>query len=587
MTPTVRTTTFAAATTLIVAASVAVASPAHAVTFTVTNTNDSGAGSLRQAILDANGSIGPDQVEFAPGLAGETIALDGVIIVTETLTIDGLGSGQLTLERSAPIVMDLLAFQPINPDNDFTVRGLTLSGDGVTAGSGVIANDNDGTPRDVTLVDVVIDDMVTAIDGAAMNVNTISGSLLITDSVFRGNVSGENGGAVHALNVGGQVTIVDSTFTSNEATLGGGGVSINGAAGVTIEGSAFSSNSAVTVGGGLVVSTGGGLVIESSTFESNEADQGGGLYTAPLTSTSRISDSHFTDNDGFLGGGGAYIQEVLAPVTVERTTFEGNRSVRLEIFIAGGGGLYAGGVNDGGSLTVDSSTFTAHEVFPGIFGLGSGLSIAVAEVGDGSEVRIMNSTLSETAQEEVAAVNVGTPRAGSRTTIEHSTIVAENVFRIDGGDESMTVRNSILVSGAVAGGGTLAGTTGEPVTLAWTLTSGSILPGAIVDAGNNTFSLDPQLGPLADNGGPTRTHLPAPSSPALNAGDPAIVGAPAFDQRGTGFPRILQGGIDLGAVETTAELAATGPATVPWLLTGALALLLLGAGLSASRRRSA
>jgi predicted outer membrane repeat protein len=363
-------------------------------------------------------------------------------------------------------------------------------------------------------------------------------------------------------------------------------VALNGATGVTVEGSVFTGNTAVDFGGGVVLSTNGALVVESSTFESNEAENGGGLYSAALTVSSRISDSIFTDNDGFLGGGGVYIQEALADVIVERTTFEANRAASLALAVDGGGGLYVGGINGGSTLTVDSSTFTGHEVFPGLFGFGSGLSLAVSEVGDGSAVRIINSTMSETAQEIVAAVNVGSPQGGSSITIEHSTIVAENVFRIDGGDESVTVRNSILVSGAVAGGGTLVGSTGEPVTLSWTLTSGSILPAAIVDAGGNQLSVDPQLGPLADNGGPTLTHLPAPASPALNAGDPDIVGEPAFDQRGDGYPRIVQERIDLGAVEVNAELAATGTDAVPGLLVWAFMLVLAGATTIALRRRT-
>jgi len=57
--------------------------------------------------------------------------------------------------------------------------------------------------------------------------------------------------------------------------------------------------------------------------------------------------------------------------------------------------------------------------------------------------------------------------------------------------------------------------------------------------------LDPRLGPLRRNGGPTETHALAPDSPALNTGDNA--GAPATDQRGR--PRISGGVIDIGAYE--------------------------------------
>jgi hypothetical protein len=61
------------------------------------------------------------------------------------------------------------------------------------------------------------------------------------------------------------------------------------------------------------------------------------------------------------------------------------------------------------------------------------------------------------------------------------------------------------------------------------------------------INLDPMLGPLQDNGGPTPTMALLPGSPAVDAGD--NTGAPDFDQRGPGFPRIVGGTIDIGAFE--------------------------------------
>ena len=62
----------------------------------------------------------------------------------------------------------------------------------------------------------------------------------------------------------------------------------------------------------------------------------------------------------------------------------------------------------------------------------------------------------------------------------------------------------------------------------------------------NIFGLDPLLGPLADNGGPTQTHLPARGSPVIDTGDPAFAEPPDTDQRGD--PRLV-GRLDIGAVE--------------------------------------
>jgi hypothetical protein len=64
---------------------------------------------------------------------------------------------------------------------------------------------------------------------------------------------------------------------------------------------------------------------------------------------------------------------------------------------------------------------------------------------------------------------------------------------------------------------------------------------------------NPMLGPLANNGGPTRTHALLAGSPAINSGDMnAMAGAgdvPSFDQRGAPFSRVAGGRIDKGAHE--------------------------------------
>jgi hypothetical protein len=59
--------------------------------------------------------------------------------------------------------------------------------------------------------------------------------------------------------------------------------------------------------------------------------------------------------------------------------------------------------------------------------------------------------------------------------------------------------------------------------------------------------IDPRLGPLQNNGGPTQTEALLPGSPAIGAGDPNAVSL-RTDQRG--FPRTTKGKIDIGAFET-------------------------------------
>src|SRR5262245_50821661 len=66
--------------------------------FTVSNANDSGAGSLRAAITAANATTAADTIAFAPGLAGKTIALtSGEIAISKALSIAGLGASKLAI----------------------------------------------------------------------------------------------------------------------------------------------------------------------------------------------------------------------------------------------------------------------------------------------------------------------------------------------------------------------------------------------------------------------------------------------------------------------------------------------------------
>src|SRR6185295_7688152 len=73
------------------------ASAVGAATFTVTNLADSGAGSLRQAVLDANAASGPDDVAFAPGLTGTITLTSGEITISDPLTVNGPGLGVLAV----------------------------------------------------------------------------------------------------------------------------------------------------------------------------------------------------------------------------------------------------------------------------------------------------------------------------------------------------------------------------------------------------------------------------------------------------------------------------------------------------------
>ena len=69
--------------------------------------------------------------------------------------------------------------------------------------------------------------------------------------------------------------------------------------------------------------------------------------------------------------------------------------------------------------------------------------------------------------------------------------------------------------------------------------------------GNISGTINPMLGPLQNNGGPTDTHALLAGSPAINAGPNPVPDFPTneFDQRGDGFARVVGGVVDIGAFE--------------------------------------
>jgi hypothetical protein len=85
---------------------------------------------------------------------------------------------------------------------------------------------------------------------------------------------------------------------------------------------------------------------------------------------------------------------------------------------------------------------------------------------------------------------------------------------------------------------------------------------------SDLLNVNPLLGPLQNNGGPTMTMALLPGSPAIAAGDPT--NAPAYDQRGPGFPRLVNGQIDIGAFEVQLDPSPRSLVGVPVDLIGGM-----------------
>ena len=153
----------------------------------VTNNNDSGAGSLRQAILDAQTG---DTITFAPNVTGAITLTSGELQPSQTLTINGPGQTVLTVARSsAPGTAAFRVFEVL-PYLTVTISGLTISNGAVPSpqsGGGIFNDGGTLIVRDCTIQ-----------DNSASNGGWVSndGALTVTRCSFARNNTGGSGGGL-------------------------------------------------------------------------------------------------------------------------------------------------------------------------------------------------------------------------------------------------------------------------------------------------------------------------------------------------------------------------------------------------------
>lgn len=233
--------------------------------FLVNTTADSGLGSLRQAILDANSSLGvADTIDFDGTLSGRTISLSsGQLSITDSLTINGLGANLLMVDAR------LQGFRVFNIDNgtssqlDVIINGLTITGGQSSSDGGGILN-----RENLTVTNSIISDNTAAFSGG---IYILDGTATVTNSTISGNTATRDGGGISNSN--GSATVTNSTISVNTAYFGGGIFNSNGT--TTVTNSTISGNTAADFGGGVFNDDGTATVI-NSTISGNRANNGGG-----------------------------------------------------------------------------------------------------------------------------------------------------------------------------------------------------------------------------------------------------------------------------------------------------------------------
>ena len=244
---------------------------AEAATITVMNTNDSGAGSLRQALANANNG---DTIHF--GIAGTITLTTGELLVDKSVTISGPGAASLTVDGN-------LAGRVFRVSSGVTatIAGLTITngnawGDALINTGGGIYNDHATLALDNCTVSGNY-----GLGGGG--VHNHSGTLTVTNSTFSGNSVnapygvGSGGGILTEGYYGNAtLTVTNSTFSGNYARFAGGGIcnDVFGSATLTVSNSTFSGNSAESGGSGI--SNSGAMTIESTIL--NAGALGENLY---------------------------------------------------------------------------------------------------------------------------------------------------------------------------------------------------------------------------------------------------------------------------------------------------------------------
>jgi hypothetical protein len=288
-------------------------------------------------------------------------------------------------------------------------------------------------------------------------------------------------------------------------------------------------------------------VSDCHVIDGHAAELGGGIDSIgePLV----VRESLIEGNEAVNGGGGIWAG-ATAPLRIEGSTIAGNFSIG-----SGGGGVW-GGSEAGSSAVIEGSTFVGNE------GVAAGGAINWSTPA-GTSLTIANSTFvgntTGTWGGAIAYSSVGA------VTIEGSTItgnLAEAPFEGAGGLEDFGPNPTLLVDTIVAGNKSLH-TMQPDLKGSWNSAFDLIgdptgAPLAESVPGSNLIGVDPQLGPLAANGGPTETMALPPTSPAVNKGG----GSLTTDQRGDPRPSIFPGvalsaapganGADIGAYELQA-----------------------------------
>lgn len=556
--------------------------PTQAATFNVANGDVAG---LKSAINTANANNVADTINLAANgtynlttVDNNNFGANGLPIIIDDLagadlTINGNGA---TLRRNPTGSLPAFRLMPIGEVTNVTIKDLTFFGGKVLGDEAIGAGGAILTAGSLTLDNCRFGENDAQDAGGAIGMD--GGTLTMTDCVFEGNeVTGgfdnsdggaiavssstvnatnctftenvaQNGGAFHADGSDGPTTttFTNCTFEFNSALgIYGGGALYNDGDGqynttrqatMTLNNCTLDGNNADRLGGGIINdgadSGSASLTLNNCVLKNNQANDGGALMNVTeigaATAMATLNNCTLSNNSADFGGGiSNFSSSGSVALTLTGCTLNANTSVEA------GGGIesYAAGANSSATITARNCTFSANSATgpsdpaPNGGGLKSG-----SENGATASATITNCTF-----------------------VENSASVGANLYNDNdpGGETTMRVGSCLFqgTSGVINDGGTF-------ISQGYNLSSDN--GGGVLTAATDKINTNPQLGPLADNGGPTLTHALLGGSPALDKGKD--LSGTGKDQRGLTRPFDQPGiaiatggdGSDIGAYEAQA-----------------------------------
>ncbi len=343
---------------------------AYSDTYTVTNTDDSGLASLREAVSNANGNAGVDTIVFDDALDNQTITISSQIDITDA---------------AAGLIIDASAL----------ANGITLNGDNTSRIFGASQN------QALTL----------------KNLTLTAGKAEGSGSDCTGNNLGNRGGA---LCTKGELILFNTTISNSIAKGFGGGFYAAGNA--TLNNSTISENHTTEYGadGGGFYAGGAEIRLNNSLISGNytvgaSADGGGffaGIDNGVGTGATWINNSIISGNStqeatGITSDGGGF--QARGPTNISNSTISGNHTES-----GSGGGFY-----NHGSVTMNNSTVSGNSV-------ANGSQIKAAGITVLGSVTLNNSTITQNKADNGSHNGVHIRAGGPFTVTLNSTILSDN-----------------------------------------------------------------------------------------------------------------------------------------------------------------